>query len=206
MARYIGPKCKLARREGKDLFLKSGVRALESKCKSDVAPGQHGSRRAKITDFGTQLRAKQRLKRIYGLLENQFKKYYTKAAKTKGSTGEVILQNLECRLDNAVYRLGLASTRSEARQLVGHKSILVNGNVVNIPSYKLLVNDIVSVREKAKKQQRIAASIELSQQKEDVDWMSFNKSEMSGKLIRLPEEADLPSDYNIQLVVELYSK
>ena len=151
MARYIGPKCKLSRREGTDLMLKSGVRALDSKCKIDTPPGVHGaSRKGKLSDYGTQLREKQKVRRIYGVLERQFSNYYKEAARLKGATGENLLQLLESRLDNVVYRLGIAPTRRGARQLVSHAHITVNGNVINIPSYTLKAGDVIAVREKSK--------------------------------------------------------
>lgn len=206
MARYIGPKCKLSRREGTDLFHKSGVRALDSKCKLETPPGQHGTRRQRLTDFATQLRAKQKLKRIYGVLERQFRRYYRLAAQKKGSTGENLLQLLEQRLDNVVYRLGFASTRSEARQLVSHKSILVNGSVVNIPSYCVAPGDEISIRQRAKSQMRVKAALELFGQRTDVDWLTTNVSSMSGTFKEIPSIDVLPPDYNVQLVVELYSK
>ena len=206
MARYIGPKCKLARREGKDLFLKSGVRALDSKCKADVPPGQHGSARVRITDFALQLRAKQKLRRIYGVLEKQFRKYYTIAAKKKGSTDQNLLQLLEARLDNVVYRMGFASTRAEARQLVSHKAIKVNGKVINIPSYLLSTGDEISLRDKAKSQSRVKAALELHKQREDINWVTSDEKNLSGVFTRVPGVDDLPPDYNVQLVVEFYSK
>ncbi len=206
MARYIGPKCKLARREGKDLFLKSGVRPLDSKCKADVPPGQHGSARIRFTDFALQLRAKQKLRRIYGVLEKQFRKYYTIAARKKGSTGENLLQLLESRLDNIVYRMGFASTRAEARQLVSHKAIQVNGKIVNIASYLVISGDEISLRDKAKSQARVKASLGLYKQREDIDWITSNEKSVSGVFTRVPGIEDLPPDYNVQLVVELYSK
>lgn len=206
MARYIGPKCKLARREGKDLFLKSGVRSLESKCKADTPPGQHGASRTRLTDFALQLRAKQKLRRIYGVLEKQFRKYYKLAARRKGSTGENLLQLLESRLDNIVYRMGFAATRAEARQLVSHKAIMVNGNIINIPSYIVSAGDEISVREKSKGQARVKAAIDLCKQREDVDWLKSDGQSVSGVYTRVPAIDDLPPDYNVQLVVELYSK
>ena len=166
MARYLGPKLKLSRREGTDLFLKSGVRAIDSKCKIDTAPGQHGARRGRLSDYGVQLREKQKVRRMYGVLEKQFRNYYKEAARLKGNTGENLLQLLEKRLDNVVYRMGFASTRAEARQLVSHKAIMVNGQVVNIPSFNVSAEDVVSVREKAKKQARIVAALELADQRE----------------------------------------
>ncbi len=206
MARYIGPKCKLMRREGKDLFLKSGIRTLESKCKADTPPGQHGAGRTRLTDFALQLRAKQKLRRIYGVLEKQFKKYYKLAAKKRGSTGENLLQLLESRLDNVVYRMGFASTRSEARQLVVHKGVLVNGSLINIPSYILAMGDEISLKEKAKKQARVKAALDLFKQREDVDWITSNAKSVTGTYTRIPVMDDLPPDYDVQLVVELYSK
>ena len=206
MARYIGPKCKLARREGVDLHLKSGARSFESKCKHDRAPGQHGSKPGRTSDYGLQLREKQKLKRIYGLLEKQFHLYYKEADRRKGSTGENLLEILECRLDNVVYRMGFASTRAEARQLVSHNSILVNGAKVNIPSYQLKATDTVSIRERSKKQARISYALELSEANGLVDWVSVDKTKMEGEFKRIPERSDLPADINESLVVELYSK
>lgn len=206
MARYIGSKCKLARREGSDLLLKSGVRSLDSKCHLDVKPGMHGAKRTRVTDYGVQLRAKQKLKRIYGVLEKQFRNYYKKAASRKGSTGENLLQFLEQRLDNVVYRLGFATTRAEARQLVSHKAILVNGHVCNIPSYTVKPTDVVEIREKAKGQARIKAALGLSEQRAPCEWINVDSKAMKGSLSTLPLLADLPADYNVHLVVELYSK
>ncbi len=206
MARYLGPKLKLSRREGTDLFLKSGVRAIDSKCKIDTAPGQHGARKGRLSDYGLQLREKQKVRRIYGVLEKQFRNYYKAAARASGNTGENLLQLLEGRLDNVVYRCGFAATRSEARQLVSHKAILVNGSVVNVPSYKVLPEDVVSIREKAKKQARIKAALELAEQRESSAWIEVDASKMEGQFKRLPERSDLSADINEQLIVELYSK
>lgn len=206
MARYIGPKCKLSRREGTDLFLKSGARALESKCNMERQPGQHGVKRGRLSDYGLQLREKQKLRRIYGILERQFRNYYKSAAKQKGSTGENLLQLLECRLDNVAYRMGFGSTRSEARQLVSHKAILVNGEMVNIPSYQITPDDEVAVSEKAKKQVRIADAIGLAQQRGVADWLEVDPKKMQGVFKRVPERGDLPAEINESLVVELYSK
>ncbi len=206
MARYIGPKCKLSRREGTDLFLKSAVRALETKCKIDVPPGQHGQRRTRLTDYALQLREKQKVRRIYGVLEKQFRNYFKKAAQRKGSTGENLLQLLECRLDNTVYRMGFGCTRAEARQLVSHKAIMVNGKSVNIPSYQIRPNDEVSIREKAKKQLRIVASQELAAQRGTADWVDVDGKAMKGVFKSVPERSELPADINEQLIVELYSK
>ncbi len=206
MARYIGPKCKLARREGTDLFLKSGVRSLDSKCKLETNPGQHGGRRGRLSDYGVQLREKQKVRRIYGLLEKQFRSYYKEAARIKGATGENLLQLLECRLDNVVYRMGFGSTRSESRQLVSHKSILVNGAVVNIPSYQIKVGDVVAVRDRAKNQLRITNALELSRQRSDVEWVDVNSEKKEGTFKRKPDRSDLPAEINENLIVELYSK
>ena len=206
MARYIGPKCKLSRREGVDLELKSGLRALDTKCKLETAPGQHGARRGRLTDYGLQLREKQKLRRIYGVLERQFRNYYKKAASTKGSTGENLLQLLERRLDNVVYRSGFGSTRAEARQLVSHKAILVNDQVVNIPSFMVSPDDKISIREKAKKQTRIQDSMNLAKQAGIADWISLDDGKMEATFKSVPERSDLPADINESLVVELYSK
>ncbi|MCH8538462.1 MAG: 30S ribosomal protein S4 [Alkalimonas sp.] len=206
MARYLGPKLKLSRREGTDLFLKSGVRAIDSKCNLTTAPGQHGARRGRLSDYGIQLREKQKVRRMYGVLEKQFRNYYKDAARIKGNTGENLLQLLESRLDNVVYRMGLASTRAEARQLVSHKAILVNGRVVNVPSFTVLPEQVVAVREKAKKQARIAAALELSGQREKPTWVEVDTNKLEGVFKRLPERSDLSADINEQLIVELYSK
>ncbi len=206
MARYLGPKLKLSRREGTDLFLKSGVRAIDSKCKIETTPGQHGAGRARISDYGLQLREKQKVRRIYGVLEKQFRNYYKKAARIKGNTGENLLQLLERRLDNVVYRMGYASTRAEARQLVSHKAIVVNGSVVNIASYQVSADDVVAVREKAKKQARITAAVELAGQRESATWLEVDTSKLEGVFKRVPERSDLSAEINEQLIVELYSK
>ncbi|KFZ27840.1 30S ribosomal protein S4 [Pseudidiomarina atlantica] len=206
MARYLGPKLKLSRREGTDLFLKSGVRAIDTKCKLESAPGQHGARRGRLSDYGLQLREKQKVRRIYGVLEKQFRNYYKEAARIKGNTGENLLQLLEQRLDNVVYRMGFASTRAEARQLVSHKAVVVNGQVVNIPSFKVRPEDVVSVREKAKKQARIAAALELAEQREKPVWLEVDANKLEGQFKRLPERSDLSAEINEQLIVELYSK
>jgi len=207
MARYIGPKCKLSRREGTDLFLKSGVRSLEDKCHHDRPPGQQGgNRRQKVSDYGLQLREKQKLRRTYGVLERQFRNYYKKAAKSKGSTGENLLQMLECRLDNVVYRMGFGATRSEARQLVSHRAITVNGVVVNIASYQVSAEDVVAVRESARKQQRIKDALEIAGQRSPVVWIEVDAGKMEGVFKSVPTREDLPADINESLVVELYSK
>lgn len=206
MARYLGPKLKLSRREGTDLFLKSGVRAIDSKCNLTTAPGQHGARRGRLSDYGLQLREKQKVRRIYGVLEKQFRNYYKEAARLKGNTGENLLQLLESRLDNVVYRMGLASTRAEARQLVSHKAIMLDGRVVNIPSYAVSPEQVVAVREKAKKQARIVAALEVAEQREKPTWVEVDTKKMEGVYKRRPERSDLSADINEQLIVELYSK
>jgi small subunit ribosomal protein S4 len=206
MARYLGPKCKLARREGTDLFLKSGVRSLESKCKVETSPGQHGLRKGRLSDYGVQLREKQKVRRMYGILERQFSGYYKEAARQKGATGENLLQLLESRLDNLVYRMGFGSTRSESRQLVVHKSILVNGDVVNVPSYQVSPGDVVAIRSKAKQQLRIKAALDLASQRTPVEWIQVNTEKMEGQFNRKPDRGDLSPDINENLIVELYSK
>jgi len=208
MARYIGPTCKLARREGTDLFLKSGIRSLDSKCKVTQLPGMHGAtaRRQKGTEYGLQLREKQKVRRIYGILEKQFRLYYKKASSKKGSTGENLLSLLECRLDNVVYRMGFASTRAEARQLVSHKSILVNESIVNIPSFQVSADDEISVREKSKKQNRIQLAIELAEQSGQAEWVDVDNKSLKGVFKNVPSRDDLSSDIEEHLIVELYSK
>jgi small subunit ribosomal protein S4 len=206
MARYRGPTCKLSRREGTDLFLKSGVKPLEAKCKLEVPPGGHGQRRARLSDYGLQLREKQKLRRMYGVLERQFRNYYKRAARGRGSTGENLLRMLESRLDNVVYRMGFASTRAEARQLVSHKGIMVNEQVVNIPSYQVKAGDKISVRERAKKQTRIAAALDIATQVGLPDWVDVDDKKMEGILKTLPERDEILPDINENLVVELYSK
>ena len=206
MARYRGPSLRLSRREGTDLFLKSGVRAIESKCNMDAVPGVHGARRGRLSDYGLQLREKQKVRRMYGILEKQFRNYYKTAARKKGATGENLLQLLEGRLDNVVYRIGFGSTRSESRQLVSHASVLVNGQVVNIASYQVQPGDLVSVREKAKKQLRIQSAMSLAAQRGRVDWIEVNEGNLEGTYKSAPERADLPSEINERLIVELYSK
>jgi len=206
MARYIGPKCKLSRREGTDLFLKSGVRALDSKCNIETPPGMHGARRGRLSEYGVQLREKQKVRRIYGVLEKQFRNYYKEAARGKGATGENLLQLLEARLDNVVYRMGFGSTRAESRQLVSHKAILVNDKLVNIPSYQVRPGDVVSVREKAKNQLRVKGALDLSSSRAPVSWVEVDASKMSGVYRSVPERTELPADINENLIVELYSK
>lgn len=206
MARYIGPKCKLARREGTDLFLKSGARPLDSKCKIETVPGVHGARRGRLSDYGVQLREKQKVRRTYGILEKQFRSYYKEAARLKGATGENLLSLLETRLDNVVYRMGFGSTRAESRQLVSHKSILVNGKVVNIPSFQIKEGDVVAIREKAKNQLRISNALELSKGRAEVEWVEVNADKKEGMFKRTPDRSDLPAEINENLIVELYSK
>ena len=206
MARYIGPKSKLSRREGRDLLVKSGIRSYESKCRSETIPGQHGRRRGRLSDYGIQLREKQKVRRIYGVMEKQFRNYYKQAARKKGVTGTNLLQYLEGRLDNIVYRLGFASTRSEARQLVSHKAIKVNESVVNIPSYQVSVGDTVSLTDKSKEQDRVKQALEISTSRPDCDWLKVDKNDFSGVYNAVPERDQLDSDINENLIVELYSK
>jgi small subunit ribosomal protein S4 len=206
MARYIGPKCKLSRREGTDLFLKSGVKALDSKCNIESAPGMHGARRSRLSEYGTQLREKQKVRRLYGVLEKQFRGYYKEAARRKGATGENLLQLLEQRLDNVVYRMGYGSTRAEARQLVSHKAILVNDTVVNVASFQVKAGDAVSVREKAKNQLRIKSAVDLSANRASVEWVDVDATKLTGTFKSVPERSDLPADINENLIVVLYSK
>ena len=206
MARYLGPKCKLSRREGTDLMLKGRARPLDSKCKIDKQPGQHGDKRSRTSNYGMQLREKQKLRRIYGVLERQFRNYYKKASSAKGSTGENLLQLLECRLDNVAYRMGFGVTRSECRQLVSHKAIEVNGGVVNIASYHVSPNDVITIREKSKKQLRVQDALNAAEQIGLPDWVEVDVNEMKGKFKSVPERSDLPPDINESLVVELYSK
>jgi small subunit ribosomal protein S4 len=207
MARYLGPKCKLSRREGTDLFLKSGIKPLESKCKLEVPPGGiKGDRRTRLSGYGVQLREKQKLRRMYGVLERQFRNYYTKAAGRPGSTGENLLRFLEGRLDNVVYRMGFAATRAEARQLVSHKAIEVNGEAVNVPSYQCAAGDVISVREKSKAQARIAAALAIATQVGWPDWVEVDDKKFSGTLKALPDRDQILPDINENLVVELYSK
>lgn len=206
MAKYLGPKLKLSRREGTDLFLKSGLRSIESKCKLEQPPGQHGIRKPRLSDYAVQLREKQKVRRLYGVLERQFKIYYKIAASCKGNTGESLLLLLERRLDNVVYRMGFGCTRAESRQLINHKSILVNNNVVNIASYQISPNDRISVRDKSKNQSRIKASLELVEQREKPIWLEVDLNKMEGIFKRFPERSDLSAEINEHLIVELYSK
>ena len=204
MARYIGPTCKLSRREGTDLLLKSGVRALDSKCKIETAPGQHGARRGRLSDYGVQMREKQKVRRIYGVLEKQFSNYYKEAARTKGATGPNLLRLLETRLDNVVYRMGVSPSRRAARQIVNHRHITVNGEVVNIPSYFLKKGDVVAIREKSKSLEVIENS--LANRNNVYEWLTWNDETKQGTFIKAPERVQIPENINEQLIVELYSK
>ena len=206
MARYLGPKCKLSRREGVDLSLKSRARSLDSKCRLEKLPGQHGDKHQRISDYALQLREKQKLRRLYGILERQFHNYYVEANRLKGSTGENLLKLLECRLDNVVYRMGFASTRAEARQLVSHKAILVNDKPINIPSYQVKANDVISIRQKSREQLRIKSALSSAEEYGFPQWVEVEVNKFQGIFKTLPERMDLPSDINEQLVVELYSK
>jgi small subunit ribosomal protein S4 len=207
VARYTGPKCKLARREGTDLFLKSARRSLDSKCKLDVKPGQHGQKSGmRMSDYGNQLREKQKLRRIYGLLERQFQRYFVEAARRKGSTGENLLKLLESRLDNVVYRMGYGSTRAEARQLVTHGAILVNGKRLNIPSALCRTGDVISITEKSKPQLRIVDSLQLAEKVGFPAWVEVDPKKMQGTFKGAPERSEFGQDINESLVVELYSK
>ena len=206
MARYIGPKLKLARREGTDLYHKSGVRPIDSKCRIDNPPGEHGARRTRLSDYAIQLREKQKVRRIYGVLEKQFRNYYKKADRQKGATGENLLKLLESRLDNVVYRMGFGPTRSESRQLVSHKAILVNGQSVNIPSYQIRPEDVVSVAEKSRGQLRIQAALQVASQRAPVEWVDVDATKMEGVFRRHPDREELPAEINENLIVELYSK
>ncbi len=206
MARYIGPTCKLSRREGTDLFLKSRGNSLEKKCKLEKKPGMHGEGRGRLSDYGIQLREKQKVRRIYGVLERQFRNYFKKAAQLKGSTGENLLQLLENRLDNVVYRMGFGSTRAEARQLVSHKAIRVNEQLVNIASYQVKPGDVIAVRERSKKQARIQDSISVAEQLGFPSWVEVDTKKLEGTYKSVPDRSDLPAEINESLIVELYSK
>ena len=207
MARYLGPKCKLSRREGTDLFLKSGIKPIENKCKLNTIPGSMvGSRRERLSGYGIQLREKQKLRRMYGVLEKQFRNYYKKASKAKGSTGENLLKLLETRLDNMVYRMGFAVTRAEARQLVSHKAIIVNGSIINIPSYEVLASDEISVTEKAQQQLRVKNAVNIASQLGISEWLSVDLKKLKGTVSSIPEREDILPDINENLIVEYYSK
>lgn len=208
MARYLGPTCKLARREGVDLSLKSPARSLDSKCKLEQPPGQHGAgRRQRMSDYALQLREKQKVRRMYGVLEKQFRNYYKKAAQQKGATGENLLRLLEGRLDNIVYRMGFAVTRAQARQMVSHRLVEVNGEVLNIPSAQLNAGDKVAVREKARKHLRVQEAATVARELDMVaSWCESDLDKFEGTLKALPDRDDLPPDINENLIVELYSK
>jgi len=206
MARYLGPRLKLSRREGTDLFLKSGVRPLDSKCRAESPPGQHGARRTRLSDYGVQLREKQKVRRLYGILERQFRNYYKKADRQKGATGENLLRLLESRLDNVVYRIGFGATRAESRQLVSHKSVTVNGAPVNVPSYQCAPGDVVAIAAHAKAQLRIQAALQLAAQRGAAEWVDVDTAALSGVFKRVPDRSELPSEINENLIVELYSK
>lgn len=206
MARYLGPKCRLSRREKTDLQLKSDVRGIDSKCNLERTPGVHWQRRTRDTDYGVQLRMKQMIKRYYDVLERQFRNYYKKADRMKGSTGSNLLTLLEGRLDNVVYRMGFAATRAEARQLVSHKSIMVNGAIVNLPSYQVQKGDVVEVRQKSKGQLRIAAALDLAQQRTQSSWLDVDSKSMCGTYKEPADVSELPAEFKVNLVVELYSK
>jgi len=206
MGKYLGPKCKLSRREGLDLQHKSGIKAIEKKCKFNVIPGQSSARKGRLSDYGIHLREKQKVRRMYGLQESQFSGYYVKASRMKGNTGKNLLKLLEKRLDNVVYRMGFGITRSESRQLVSHKSILVNGEICNIPSYILRVDDIVSLREKSRNQLRVKSSLESSKNNKDISWITFDLEKFEGKFCSEPERSEICQEINEQLIVELYSR
>jgi small subunit ribosomal protein S4 len=206
MAKYIGPKCKLSRREGTDLFLKARGSSYEKKCRSESVPGQHGQRRGRVSDYGLQLREKQKLRRMYGVLEHQFHRYYEHAARVRGNTGETMLQLLENRLDNVVYRMGFASTRAEARQMVGHKAFQVNGRVANIPSMQIRPGDVLRVTDRARTQDRIRGALVVAMEIGLPSWVEVDEKELQGTYKMVPDRADLSPDINENLVVELYSK
>ena len=207
MAKYTGPKCKLMRREGTDLYLKSGSRSLDTKCNLEKTPGQPAdARRGKSSDYSLQLREKQKVKRTYGILEKQFRNYYKKAASSKGNTGENLLSLLEKRLDNVVYRMGFGSTRAEARQMVSHKAFMINGKVVNIPSYQVQPGDEIEVRESKRGHLRIAAALKIAENREECDWLEVDEKNFKGVFKSVPDRTDLSTEINENLIVELYSK
>ena len=207
MARYLGPKAKLSRREGTDLFLKSARRAIGDKAKFESKPGQHGrTSGARTSDFGLQLREKQKVKRMYGVLERQFRRYFAEADRRKGNTGANLLFLLESRLDNVVYRMGFGSTRAEARQLVSHKALTVNGQSVNIPSYMVKTGDVIAIRDKSKKQNRVVEALQLAQQVGMPAWVEVNADKSEGVFKKVPDRDQFGSDINESLIVELYSR
>ena len=206
MARYTGPRLKLSRREGTDLFLTSGVTSIDAKCKLETPPGQHGTRRTRLSDYAVQLREKQKVRRLYGVLEKQFRNYYKTADGQRGATGENLLRLLECRLDNVVYRMGFGATRAESRQLVSHKALQVNGQTVNIASYQVRQDDVVAVRDKARAQLRIKSALDLAAQRGIVDWVEVDPDKLEGVFKRPPDRGELSQEINENLIVELYSK
>ena len=207
MARLLGPKAKLSRREGTDLFLKSARRAIADKAKFDSKPGQHGrTSGSRTSDFGVQLREKQKVKRMYGVLERQFRRYFAEAERRKGNTGANLLMLLESRLDNVVYRMGFGSTRAEARQLVGHKAVTVNGEVVNIPSYLVKAGDVIAMREKSKNQLRVQHALKLAQSVGLPDWVSVDAGKMEGTFKKVPDRDQFGAEIKEALIVELYSR
>ncbi|MBI5269758.1 MAG: 30S ribosomal protein S4 [Burkholderiales bacterium] len=207
MARYLGPKAKLSRREGTDLFLKSARRAISDKAKFDTKPGQHGrTSGSRTSDFGLQLREKQKVKRMYGVLERQFRRYFAEAERRKGNTGANLLFLLETRLDNVVYRMGFGSTRAEARQLVSHKALTVNGQVVNIPSYQVKPGDVIAIREKAKKQLRVTESLKLAESIGMPAWVAVDATKLEGTFKKVPDRDEFGAEINESLIVELYSR
>ncbi len=207
MARHTGAKLKLSRREGTDLFLKSSRRALDTKCKADSKPGQHGRiSGARTSDYGVQLREKQKVKRMYGVLERQFRRYFAEAARRKGNTGARLIELLESRLDNVVYRMGFGSTRAEARQLVSHNAIALNGKTASIPSMLVKAGDLISIRERAKKQGRVQEALSLAEQTGFPSWVEVSKDKLEGKFKQMPDRGDVAQDVNESLVVELYSR
>jgi len=206
MAKYIGPKCRLSRRAGIDLQHKSKARSLDSKCKANVPPGQFGERASRVTDYSVQLRMKQLIKFYYGILERQFHNYYKKADSRKGSSGENLIRMLESRLDNVVYRMGFAATRAEARQLVNHRSVMVNSKIVNIPSYAVSPNDEISIKEKSKKQGRVSNAVEVAEKGVIPEWLSVDGKKTTGIFKRYPDVSEFPPEFKVHLVIELYSK
>lgn len=205
MARYRGPRCKLSRRAGTDLGL-TALRDASSKCKLDTPPGQHGTVRGRLSNFGTMLREKQKLRIMYGMLEKQFKRFFVMASRSKGSTGGNLICLLERRLDNVVYRMGFANTRAEARQLVNHSSVMVNGNVVNIPSFLVSAGDVVEIRERSKKQLRIHAAIESAQQNGFPEWLEVDVTKLQGEYKRIPDRGEIQIEINENLIIEFYSR
>lgn len=207
MARYLGPKCRVMRSLGMDLSLKSRIREIETKCKINNMPGQHGAnKKSRPSDFGLQLKSKQIIRNMYGVLEKQFKNYYTRASKKKGKTGEILLKLLECRLDNVVYRMGFGSTRAESRQLISHHAIEVNNKIISIPSFQISENDKINITKKAMKQIRIKNSLKVAEEIGFPKWVRVETDKMEGVFLNIPDRSDLSPEINEQLVIELYSK